>query len=155
VDVASGHGHLHALGVRGDVGIPAERVDLCDLAAGSTMGDDLPMPYDESLAARIRELVASEPGIVEKRMFGGLAFLVDGKMSVGASGSGGLMVRVPPEETDTLLDRHQPHAEPFIMRDRPIDGWLRVTAEGVQTRQDLEPWVSRAVAYARSLPAKS
>jgi hypothetical protein len=119
------------------------------------MGDDLPMPYDESLAARIRELVASEPGIVEKRMFGGLAFLVDGKMSVGASGSGGLMVRVPPEETDTLLDRHQPHAEPFIMRDRPIDGWLRIAAEGVQTRRQLEPWVSRALAYARSLPAKS
>jgi hypothetical protein len=119
------------------------------------MGDDPPMPYDESLAARIRELVASEPGIVEKRMFGGLAFLVDGKMSVGASSKGGLMVRIPPEETDTLLDRHQPHAEPFIMRDRPIDGWLRVTAEGVKTRRQLEPWVSRSVAYARSLPAKS
>jgi TfoX/Sxy family transcriptional regulator of competence genes len=113
------------------------------------------MPYDESLAARIRELVASEPGIVEKRMFGGLAFLVDGKMSVGASSKGGLMVRVAPEETDTLLDRHQPHAEPFLMRDRPITGWLRISAEGVQTRQQLEPWVSRALAYARSLPAKS
>jgi hypothetical protein len=119
------------------------------------MGDDPLMPYDESLAARIRELVASEPGIVEKRMFGGLAFLVDGKMSVGASSKGGLMVRIPPEETDTLLDAHQPHAEPFIMRDRPIDGWLRVAAEGVQTRHELEPWVSRSVAYARSLPAKS
>jgi hypothetical protein len=62
------------------------------------------------------------------------------------------MVRVAPEETDTLLDRHQPHAEPFIMRDRPIDGWLRIAAEGVRTRRQLEPWVSRAVAYARSLP---
>jgi hypothetical protein len=112
------------------------------------------MPYDESLAARIRELLAAEPGIVEKRMFGGLAFLVDGKMSVGASGAGGLMVRIPPEETDTLLDRHQPHAEPFLMRDRPIDGWLRISAAGVQTRRELEPWVSRSVAYARSLPAK-
>lgn len=112
------------------------------------------MPYDESLAKRIRALVASEPGVVEKRMFGGLAFLVDGKMSVGASGAGGLMVRVAPEETDTLLDRHQPHAEPFLMRDRPINGWLRVSAEGVRTREELEPWVSRSLAYARSLPAK-
>jgi hypothetical protein len=119
------------------------------------MGNHPPMPYDESLATRIRKLVASEPGVAEKRMFGGLAFLVDGKMSVGASGSGGLMVRIPPEETDTLLDAHQPHAEPFIMRDRPIDGWLRIAFEGVQTREELEPWVSRAVAYARSLPAKS
>jgi hypothetical protein len=134
--------------------VAAARFVSSRVAAGATMGDDPPMPYDESLAARIRELVASEPGIVEKRMFGGLAFLVDGKMSVGASGSGGLMVRVPPEETDTLLDRHQPHAEPFIMRDRPIDGWLRVAAEGVQTRQELKAWVSRSVAYARSLPAK-
>jgi TfoX N-terminal domain len=119
------------------------------------MGDDPAMPYDESLAARIRELVASEPGIVEKRMFGGLAFLVDGKLSVGASGSGGLMVRVAPEQTDELLDRHQPHAEPFIMRGRPIDGWLRITAEGVRTRRQLAPWVTRSLAYARSLPAKS
>jgi hypothetical protein len=118
------------------------------------MGNDPHMPYDESLAVRIREIVASEPGIVEKRMFGGLAFLVDGKLSVGASGSGGLMVRIPPEETDTLLDAHQPHAEPFIMRDRPIDGWLRIATEGVQSRDELEPWVSRALAYARSLPAK-
>ncbi len=113
------------------------------------------MPYDESLAARIRELVASEPGIVERRMFGGLAFLVDGKMSVGASGSGGLMVRVAPEQTDALLDRHPSHAEPFIMRGRPITGWLRVSAEGVRTRRQLEAWVSRSVAYARALPAKS
>jgi hypothetical protein len=113
------------------------------------------MPYDESLAARIRELVAAEPGIVEKRMFGGLAFLLDGKLSVAASGSGGLMVRVAPEQTDELLDRHQPDAEPFLMRGRPIDGWLRVTAEGVRTRRRLEPWVTRSVAYARSLPAKS
>jgi hypothetical protein len=112
------------------------------------------MPYDESLAARIREFVASEPGVVEKRMFGGLAFLVDGKMSVGASGSGGLMVRVAPEETDALLDEHQPYAEPFIMRDRPISGWLRISAEGVKTRETLAPWVSRGLVYARSLPAK-
>jgi TfoX/Sxy family transcriptional regulator of competence genes len=113
------------------------------------------MPYDESLAARIRELVASEPSIVERRMFGGLAFLVDGKMSVGASGAGGLMVRVAPEQTDALLHRHQHHAEPFIMRGRPITGWLRVGAEGVRTRRQLEAWVSRSVAYARALPAKS
>jgi hypothetical protein len=113
------------------------------------------MAYDESLAERIRDLVASEPGIVEQRMFGGLAFLVDGKMSVGASGSGGLMVRVAPQETDELLDGHQPTPSPSSMRGRPITGWLRVTAEGVRTPKQLEPWVTRSIAYARSLPSKS
>ncbi len=149
-DLTGGSGGRGGYGGVGSV--PSAKATL---AAGGTMGDDPAVPYDESLAARIRELVASEPGIVERRMFGGLAFLVDGKMSVGASGSGGLMVRVAPEETDVLLDRHQPHAEPFLMRDRPIAGWLRVSAEGVRTRRQLEPWVTRAVAYARALPPKS
>jgi len=111
------------------------------------MRDDAAMPYDESLATRIRELLASEPGIVEQRMFGGLAFLVDGKMSVGASGSGGLMVRVAPKETDALLDGHQPHAEPRCRRRRPVPraaralglslGGLRALAagEGVSRRR--------------------
>jgi hypothetical protein len=110
------------------------------------------MAYDEDLADRIRELVADEPGIAEQRMFGGLAFLIGGNMSVGVSGQGGLMVRVAPEETDALAA--EPHARPFEMRGRAMRGWLRVDAEGVGTRQELEPWVRRGVAYARSLPAK-
>ena len=110
------------------------------------------MAYDEDLANRIRELLAAEPGVVEKRMFGGLAFLVGGNMSVAASGQGGLMVRVDPDETDILLA--EPHARPMEMRGREMAGWLRVDTDGVETRDALEPWVSRGVAYARSLPPK-
>ena len=110
------------------------------------------MAYDEELANRTRELVAGEPDITEKRMFGGLAFLVGGNMAVAASGQGGLMVRVEPDETDELLGK--PHARPFEMRGREMQGWLRVDDEGVRTKRQLEPWVRRGVAYARSLPAK-
>jgi TfoX/Sxy family transcriptional regulator of competence genes len=110
------------------------------------------MAYDEDLANRIRELIASEPGLTEKKMFGGLAFLIGGNMAVAASGQGGLMVRVDPEETDALVAK--PHARPFEMRGRAMDGWLRVDDEGVATKRQLEPWVKRGVAYARSLPAK-
>jgi TfoX/Sxy family transcriptional regulator of competence genes len=110
------------------------------------------MAHDEDLADRIRELMADEPGYGEKRMFGGLAFLVDGKMAVAASGRGGLMVRVDPEEAPALLERD--HVRPFEMKGRPTRGWLRVDAEGVRTKRSLAPWVARGVSYARSLPAK-
>ena len=111
------------------------------------------MAYDEDLANRIRELVANEPGVTEKKMFGGLAFLVGGNMSVAASGQGGLMLRCDPEETDELL--RKPHAKRFEMRGREMDGWLRVDDEGIRTKRELEPWVRIGVEYARSLPAKS
>jgi hypothetical protein len=110
------------------------------------------VPYDEDLANRIRELLGSERGVTEQRMFGGLAFLIGGHMAVAASSKGGLMVRVPPEETAALVA--EPHAGPFEMRGRAMDGWLRVDAEGVRTRRQLEPWVRRGVAHARSLPPK-
>jgi len=108
--------------------------------------------YDEALADRIRELLAGDRAVTEQRMFGGLAFLIGGNMAVAASGQGGLMVRVDPEDTDALLAR--PHVEPFEMRGRPMRGWLRVGADGVRTRRQLEPWVKRGANYARSLPAK-
>ncbi len=110
------------------------------------------MAYDEDLANRIRELLGSEPEVTEMRMFGGLAFLVGGNMSVAASGQGGLMVRVDPEDTDALLTK--PHARPFEMRGRELPGWLRVDAGGLRTKRQLEPWVRRGVEYARSLPPK-
>jgi TfoX/Sxy family transcriptional regulator of competence genes len=110
------------------------------------------MAYDEDLANRIRELVANEDGVTEKKMFGGLAFLINGNMSVSASGKGGLLLRVDPEESDKLADK--PHAETAVMRGRPMQGWLRVAPEGIKTKKQLESWVSRGVAYARSLPAK-
>jgi TfoX/Sxy family transcriptional regulator of competence genes len=108
--------------------------------------------YDEDLANRIREVMAGEAGVTEKKMFGGLAFLVGGNMAVAASGQGGLMVRVEPAETDALVEK--PHARRFEMRGRQMDGWLRVDDEGVRTKRQLEPWVKRGVAYARSLPPK-
>jgi hypothetical protein len=108
--------------------------------------------YDEDLADRIRGLLADEPGVAEQAMFGGLAFLVGGHMAVAASGQGGLMVRVEPAETDALVE--EPHAEPMVMRGRPMQGWLRVADEGVSEEPALERWVARGVAYARSLPPK-
>ncbi len=110
------------------------------------------MAYDEDLAARIRELLGDEPGIAEKRMFGGLAFLVDGNMSVAVSGQGGLMVRVPPDDTESLLERQ--HVRPMVMRDREMRGWLRVDTEGVRTKRQLESWVRRGVTHARTFAPK-
>jgi TfoX/Sxy family transcriptional regulator of competence genes len=110
------------------------------------------MAYDEDLANRIRELISTEEGVTEKRMFGGLAFLLDGRMSVAVSGRGGLMVRCDPAETEAL--REKPHAGPFEMRGRAVDGWLRIEEEGVRTKRQLERWVARGAAYARSLPPK-
>ena len=110
------------------------------------------MAYDQDLANRIRELIGVEPDLTEKKMFGGLAFLIGGNMSVSASGQGGLLLRCDPDQTDALVEK--PHAERFVMRGRAMDGWLRVAPEGVRTKGELEPWVRQAVAYARSLPPK-
>ena len=108
--------------------------------------------YDEDLANRIRDVVQDEPGLTEKRMFGGLAFLINGNMSVAASGRGGLMVRVPPDETEKLVARD--HVEPMVMAGRETRGWLRVSVEGVKTKRQLQAWVTRGVDYAKSLPPK-
>ena len=110
------------------------------------------MAYDEDLAYRIRELVAAERGVEEKRMFGGLAFLISGNMAVAASGHGGLMVRVPPDQTEQLVARE--HAEPMVMAGRETRGWIRVSIDGAKTKRQLQGWVSRGVDYAKSLPPK-
>ncbi|MEA2283645.1 MAG: hypothetical protein QOK21_4252 [Solirubrobacteraceae bacterium] len=111
------------------------------------------MAYDEDLANRIRELLAGTDGVTEKKMFGGLAFLVGGHMSVAASGQGGLLIHCEREQTDALLE--QPHTSPMVMRGRPVDGWLRVDADGVESDRQLRSWVERGLAHARSLPSKS
>jgi TfoX/Sxy family transcriptional regulator of competence genes len=113
--------------------------------------------YDEALADRVRSLLADSEvdAVAEQRMFGGLAFLVGGNMAVAVSGSatgGGLMVRVAKEETERWLD--EPFATPMVMRGRPMAGWLRVDAAGLQDAQPLEAWVRRGADYARSLPRK-
>ena len=110
------------------------------------------MAYDEELAARIRELVSDEPGLEEKKMFGGLGFMVQGNMAVAASGQGGLLVRVDPDESDAFVSGSS--AYPMEMRGREMRGWLRVDAEDVQSQGELRGWVERGVSYARSLPAK-
>ncbi len=111
------------------------------------------MAYDEELADRIRELLATDHDVTEKKMFGGLAFLIGGHMSVSASGRGGLLLRCDPEDTDTLI--RQPHVGRFEMRGRAMDGWLRVDADAVESQEELEHWVALGVDYARSLPPKS
>jgi TfoX/Sxy family transcriptional regulator of competence genes len=110
------------------------------------------MAYEEDLAERIRELVAGERALTETKMFGGLAFLVGGNMAVAASGQGGLMVRVDPAESDTLVASTK--AEPMVMRGRPMQGWLRVGTEHLRTKAQLATWVERGTGYARSLPPK-
>ena len=110
------------------------------------------MAYDEELADRVRELIGPRMDVTEKQMFGGLAFLIGGNMSVSVSGKGGLMLRCDPEETEALL--RKPHAGPFEMRGRVMDGWLRVETDGLRTRTQLERWVVRGVEYAGSLPPK-
>ena len=110
------------------------------------------MAYDEELADRIRELLGSETGVTEKRMFGGLSFLINGNMAVAASGQGGLLVRVAPDDTEALLDGE--HVTPMVMKDREMRGWLRVSSDGVRATSQLEDWVGRGAAYARSLAPK-
>ena len=110
------------------------------------------MAYDEELADRVRELVQREDGLTEKRMFGGLAFLINGNMAVSASSKGGLLLRVDPAQTGSLVA--EPHASRFEMRGREMDGWLRIDPAAVTTKSALQRWVRIGVRYARSLPVK-
>jgi TfoX/Sxy family transcriptional regulator of competence genes len=110
------------------------------------------MAYDEELASRIRDRVRSEPSLTEKKMFGGLAFLVGGNMAVAASGQGGLLVRVDPAESDALIASS--NARMMEMRGREMAGWLRVDSDDVRTDEELDRWVGLGVSYARSLPPK-
>ena len=108
--------------------------------------------YDEELAGRIRERLGDNAGVTERKMFGGLAFLIGGNMAVAASGQGGLLVRVDPAESDQLVA--ETNARPMEMRGREMQGWLRVDSDDVRTAPALARWVELGVAYARSLPAK-
>ena len=110
------------------------------------------MAYDEELANRIRALIGSEAGLTEQKMFGGLAFLIGGNMAIGASGQGGVLVRVDPAQSDELVEKT--NARPMEMRGRQMQGWLRVDAEDVRTKRELARWVELGTSYARALPAK-
>jgi TfoX/Sxy family transcriptional regulator of competence genes len=108
--------------------------------------------YDVDLAGRIRAVLRGQQGMTEKSMFGGLAFLVDGHMAVAAISHGGLMVRVDPAESASLLD--EPQVRLFEMRGRQLDGWMQVAAEVIDEDADLRRWVTTGLAYARTLPPK-
>jgi TfoX/Sxy family transcriptional regulator of competence genes len=110
------------------------------------------MAYDEALAARLRAALSFENGITEKAMFGGLAFLLDGNMVVAASGKGGLMLRVDPAESDSLLERDG--VGPMEMNGRATRGWLRVDEAVAATEDALRSWLDHALIYVRTLPAK-
>ncbi len=110
------------------------------------------MAYDEELANRIRTIVQGEPDLSEKRMFGGLAFLANGNMAVAASSQGGLLLRVDPALTASMVD--QEHVRRFEMRGREMDGWLRVDGELLGSDDGLRRWVDHGLTYARSLPPK-
>lgn len=109
------------------------------------------MAHDEHLANRIRALLEGEAGLTEKKMFGGLAFLIGGNMAVAASGQGGLLVRADPETSDGLLAAAG--VPPMEMRGRQMQGWLCVDDEVVRAERQLEKWVRLGVGYARTLPA--
>jgi len=121
----------------------ATRPAVCTLVA---------MAYDEELAGRIRQLIGSDPELTEKKMFGGLAFLIRGNMAIAASGEGGAMVRVDPAQSDALVAATK--ATPMNMRGRDMPGWLRVSADDLRTDDQLAPWVGIGTGYARSLPPK-
>ena len=123
-----------------------------DLIPARDQRYDRGMAYDEALAERIRELVAGEHELTEKQMFGGLAFLIGGNMAVAASGQGGVMVRVDPAMSDELVATTD--ARPMEMRGRPMQGWLRVRSEDLETRAQLAEWVTLGTTYARTLPSK-
>ena len=111
---------------------------------------DRQVAYDEELAARIRDLTVGESGLAEKKMFGGLAFLIGGNMAVAASGQGGLLVRVDPAQSDRLVATT--NAYPMEMRGRSMQGWLRVDPEDVRTKRQLAKWVGLGTAYAARCP---
>jgi TfoX/Sxy family transcriptional regulator of competence genes len=110
------------------------------------------MAYEEDLADRIRELLGEERRVTEKKMFGGLGFLIGGNMAIAASGQGGLLVRVDPVQSAKLVATS--NARPMEMRGRQMQGWLRVDTEDVPTKRQLARWVRIGANYARSLPPK-
>lgn len=109
------------------------------------------MAYDEDLAARIRDLIGPDPELTEKKMFGGLAFLICGNMAISASGQGGVLVHVDPGQSGDLVAATK--AITAVMRGREMPGWLRVSPEDVAS-DDLSGWVERGIRHARSLPSK-
>jgi len=111
------------------------------------------MAYDAELAERIRDVLVGQQGVTEKKMFGGLAFLVAGHMAIAASGQGDALVRADPAESDHLVDTTS--AEIAVMQGRPMTGWLRVPVADLQTQEQVEEWVAVSTRFVRTLPPKA
>ncbi len=109
------------------------------------------MSYNEGLVQRVREEMSGLPGYVEKKMFGGVGFMLQGNMACGVNGAD-LIVRVGPELYESALA--EPHTKLFDMTGRPMKGWVVVIEEGYEAEADLKAWVKQGVEYALSLPAK-
>jgi TfoX/Sxy family transcriptional regulator of competence genes len=111
------------------------------------------MAYDERLADEIRERLAAVDGeVIEKQMFGGLAFIVDGNLAIAASRRGGLLVRTDPDDAEETLAL--PGVEPMETRGRPMPGWVFVEADALAAEADLDAWIGRALTFVATLPAK-
>jgi TfoX/Sxy family transcriptional regulator of competence genes len=111
------------------------------------------MAYDERLAEEIRERLSAVDGEVEeKRMFGGLGFMVDGNLTVAASRRGGILVRTDPADAEEVLAL--PGVEPMETQGRPMPGWVFVAADALDSEAELAAWVARALAFVATLPAK-
>ena len=101
------------------------------------------MAYDEELADRMRELIGESHEVTERRMFGGLAFMIEGRMAIAARNGGGILIPVDPEQAEHLIE--EPHVSRMVMRGREMAGWLRVESEAVGTREQLARWIELAL----------
>lgn len=125
---------------------------MARLAVGLRLPEDDPMAFDAELAERMREQMSGQTGVTQMRMFGGLAFLINGHMAASAGNGGDMLLRVDPDQTETLVA--QPHAARFSMRGREMDGWLAIESPGLRSDESLHRWMAYGIAYARSLPPK-
>jgi TfoX/Sxy family transcriptional regulator of competence genes len=130
----------------------AKRAYMAGTFLDPRQADNAAMAYDEELADRIREVLWVEPGLVEKRMFGGLAFLIGGHIAIAATRDGRLMLKVDEDELEAALAL--PHVAPMVMRDREMVGWVRVDADALEDDAELSTWIDHGMAYARALPPK-
>lgn len=133
--------------------MPARTLSTTALGMVPARCYDPAVPYDEALAGRVRTLLAGESAVSERRMFGGLAFLLEGNMTVAARSHGGLMVRLAADTAVELIEAGR--AEPMVMRGRPMGGWVVVPESNLAAESALRDWVERALAFARTLPPKA
>ena len=109
------------------------------------------MAYDEKTAGRVRKLLSVRPDVVEKKMMGGLCFMVKGRMCCSVSGRGGLLIRVGSDAQEAMLG--EPHVQPMEMRRRIMTGFVRVAPEGYRTEAGLKKWIKRGLDFVATMPA--